>query len=143
VPQLQLQEVSQLDYWVTLLNIQNENKSYIVGNFQHVEHVFVVGCGGGIPHYTDANRHVRLGDVVASVGRNAYTYCDALEIDRRTEQVNGFKVKLFTQKDTIIPDTLMQLHELVYVKCMWFNCCCLEVEKTSRGYRQHIRWNRV
>lgn len=37
-----------------------------IGSFQKVDHVFLVGIGGGIPHYTDYNRHVRLGDVVVS-----------------------------------------------------------------------------
>lgn len=36
------------------------------GTFQRVEYVFLVGVGGGVPHYTDFNRHVRLGDVVVS-----------------------------------------------------------------------------
>lgn len=31
-----------------------------------VEYVFLVGVGGGVPHYTDYARHVRLGDVVVS-----------------------------------------------------------------------------
>ena len=31
-----------------------------------VEKVFLVGVGGAVPHYTDFNRHVRLGDVVMS-----------------------------------------------------------------------------
>lgn len=31
-----------------------------------VEYVFLVGVGGGVPHYTDYAQHVRLGDVVVS-----------------------------------------------------------------------------
>ncbi|CAG2102765.1 unnamed protein product [Medioppia subpectinata] len=38
----------------------------LLGTFQCVEYVFLVGIGGGVPHYTDFNRHVRLGDVVVS-----------------------------------------------------------------------------
>ena len=39
------------------------SKSEIVLNqtfslFQGVEHVFIVGVGGGVPHYTDWGRHV-------------------------------------------------------------------------------------
>ena len=30
----------------------------IVSMFQGVEHVFIVGVGGGVPHYTDWGRHV-------------------------------------------------------------------------------------
>lgn len=38
----------------------------LLGIFQHVEYVFVVGTGGAVPHYTDAQKHVRLGDIVVS-----------------------------------------------------------------------------
>ncbi|KPJ19468.1 hypothetical protein RR48_11095 [Papilio machaon] len=38
----------------------------LLGIFQKVEYVFLVGVGGGVPHYTDYSRHVRLGDVVVS-----------------------------------------------------------------------------
>lgn len=38
----------------------------LLGTFQHVEYVFLVGIGGGVPHYTDFRQHVRLGDVVVS-----------------------------------------------------------------------------
>ena len=31
-----------------------------------MEHVFLVGVGGGVPHYTDYDQHVRLGDVVVA-----------------------------------------------------------------------------
>lgn len=36
----------------------------LLGTFQCVEHVFLVGVAGAVPHYTDFDRHVRLGDVV-------------------------------------------------------------------------------
>ncbi|KAK6030741.1 hypothetical protein OSTOST_03115, partial [Ostertagia ostertagi] len=32
----------------------------LLGNFQNIEHVFVVGVGGAVPHFTDAKRHARL-----------------------------------------------------------------------------------
>ncbi|CAG2057039.1 unnamed protein product, partial [Timema podura] len=38
----------------------------LLGTFQKVDHVFLVGVGGGVPHFTDYNKHVRLGDVVVS-----------------------------------------------------------------------------
>jgi len=38
----------------------------LLGTFQRVEYVFLVGVGGGVPHYTDYSKHVRLGDVVVS-----------------------------------------------------------------------------
>merc|ERR1711860_380509 len=38
----------------------------LLGTFQKVEQVFLVGVGGGVPHYTDFDKHVRKGDVVIS-----------------------------------------------------------------------------
>lgn len=38
----------------------------LLGTFQAVDYVFLVGVGGGVPHYTDHARHVRLGDIVVS-----------------------------------------------------------------------------
>lgn len=38
----------------------------MLGTFQKVDFVFIVGVAGGIPHYTDYKKHVRLGDVVIS-----------------------------------------------------------------------------
>lgn len=42
--------------------------------------MFLVGVGGGVPHYTDFKKHVRLGDIVVSSpeGPNTpmYIYCD-------------------------------------------------------------------
>lgn len=38
----------------------------LLGTFQKVDYVFIVGVAGGIPHFTDYKKHVRLGDVVIS-----------------------------------------------------------------------------
>lgn len=38
----------------------------LLGTFQNVDYVFLVGVAGGVPHYTDFNKHVRLGDVVVT-----------------------------------------------------------------------------
>ncbi|XP_055909330.1 uncharacterized protein LOC129944149 isoform X4 [Eupeodes corollae] len=38
----------------------------LLGTFQKVDYVFIVGVAGGVPHYTDYKKHVRLGDVVIS-----------------------------------------------------------------------------
>lgn len=52
----------------------------LLGCFQKVDYVFLVGVGGGVPHYTDYSRHVRLGDIVVSAppsGKNyIYAYCE-------------------------------------------------------------------
>ncbi|CAF0887766.1 unnamed protein product [Rotaria sordida] len=36
----------------------------LLGTFQYVQHVFIIGCAGGIPHYTDVNKHIRRGDII-------------------------------------------------------------------------------
>ena len=38
----------------------------LLGTFQKTDYVFLVGVAGGVPHYTDFKKHVRLGDVVVS-----------------------------------------------------------------------------
>lgn len=38
----------------------------LLGIFQKVEHVFLVGCAGGVPHYSDYNKHPRRGDIIVS-----------------------------------------------------------------------------
>ena len=51
----------------------------ILGTFGDVEHVFIVGGAGGVPHYTDYYKHVRLGDVVMSTPNDKghiYVFCD-------------------------------------------------------------------
>ncbi|XP_077291307.1 uncharacterized protein LOC143914814 isoform X2 [Arctopsyche grandis] len=52
----------------------------LLGTFQKVDHVFLVGVAGGVPHYTDYARHVRLGDVVVSTSdptnKYVYVYCE-------------------------------------------------------------------
>ncbi|GBP39437.1 Histone-lysine N-methyltransferase SETMAR [Eumeta japonica] len=44
--------------------IPKRNVSGVSFDALQVEYVLVVGVGGGVPHYTDYARHVRLGDVV-------------------------------------------------------------------------------
>ncbi|XP_046144990.1 uncharacterized protein LOC114876098 isoform X2 [Osmia bicornis bicornis] len=54
----------------------------LLGTFQKVDFVFLIGIGGGVPHYTDYNKHVRLGDVVVSYPapvnkKYIYAYCES------------------------------------------------------------------
>ncbi|GMS89589.1 hypothetical protein PENTCL1PPCAC_11764, partial [Pristionchus entomophagus] len=68
----------------------------LLGNFQHIQHVLVVGVGGGVPHFTDAKRHVRLGDVVVST---RYIYGADVVVDRQTEQFRDFTTRSYTPAD--------------------------------------------
>ena len=49
------------------------------GKFSRLEHVLIVGTAGAVPHYTDYDRHVRLGDIVVSAPRSPgeplYIHC--------------------------------------------------------------------
>lgn len=58
----------------------------LLGTFQKVDFVFLVGVGGGVPHYTDYNKHVRLGDVVISHptpynNKYTYVYCESAKMN--------------------------------------------------------------
>ncbi|XP_029166241.1 uncharacterized protein LOC114937063 isoform X4 [Nylanderia fulva] len=58
----------------------------LLGTFQKVDFVFLVGVGGGVPHYTDYNKHVRLGDVVVSHptpynNKYTYIYCESAKMN--------------------------------------------------------------
>ncbi|XP_050466529.1 uncharacterized protein LOC126859354 isoform X4 [Cataglyphis hispanica] len=58
----------------------------LLGTFQKVDFVFLVGVGGGVPHYTDYNKHVRLGDVVISHptpynNKYTYIYCESAKMN--------------------------------------------------------------
>ncbi|KHJ84927.1 hypothetical protein OESDEN_15353 [Oesophagostomum dentatum] len=75
----------------------------LLGNFQNIEHVFVVGVGGAVPHFTDAKRHARLGDVIVSASRpDAYIFSYDLIIDRKTEAFSGFAVRRWNPVDHVI-----------------------------------------
>lgn len=39
----------------------------LLGIFDQIEHVFLVGCAGAVPNYSDFNKHLRRGDIVVSV----------------------------------------------------------------------------
>lgn len=38
----------------------------LLGIFDQIEHVFLVGCAGAVPNYSDFSRHLRRGDIVVS-----------------------------------------------------------------------------
>ena len=72
---------------------------YVVGTFQAIEHVFIVGVGGGVPHFTDYYKHPRLGDVIVSEGDKSgkiYYYCDKiLQVSEQVDSDNLFTKKCF------------------------------------------------
>ncbi|VEN55881.1 unnamed protein product [Callosobruchus maculatus] len=80
----------------------------LLGTFQKVEYVFLVGVGGGVPHYTDYNKHVRLGDVVVSCpgkDRNVYVYCEnAICSDKGFD----FETKAYKPSNLILQEIAQQ-----------------------------------
>uniref|UniRef100_A0A8D8ZKE6 Winged helix-turn-helix domain-containing protein n=1 Tax=Cacopsylla melanoneura TaxID=428564 RepID=A0A8D8ZKE6_9HEMI len=85
----------------------------LLGTFQDVDHVFLVGIGGGVPHYTDYSRHVRLGDVVVSHvapdRRFVYTYCD--NASKSDSGVFNFECKEYCPSRFDIQETALQLKQ--------------------------------
>ena len=75
--------------------------------FQGVEHVFLVGVAGAVPHYTDFEKHVRLGDVVMASPpkhgqRFIYQFCESVK-----EKPDGeiqFETKSWCPVDLAIQD---------------------------------------
>ena len=89
------------------------------GTFQHVEYVFLVGVGGGVPHYTDYEQHVRLGDVVVSsppfdTTKRSYSKSNVDDTDN-----NNRNNKFGTLRSTgsIISSSGASEKEYVYVHC--------------------------
>ncbi|KAJ6224168.1 hypothetical protein RDWZM_002713 [Blomia tropicalis] len=91
----------------------------LLGTFQHVEYVFLVGVGGGVPHYTDYEQHVRLGDVVVSsppfdTTKRSYSKSNVDDTDN-----NNRNNKFGTLRSTgsIISSSGASEKEYVYVHC--------------------------
>ncbi|XP_076341868.1 uncharacterized protein LOC143242390 isoform X1 [Tachypleus tridentatus] len=74
----------------------------LLGTFQNVEYVFLVGVGGGVPNYTDYKNHVRLGDVVVSAPTEdhnyIYVYCENKKsVDEQgSSSPGGYKVRTWS-----------------------------------------------
>lgn len=70
----------------------------LLGTFQDVEHVFIVGCAGAIPNYNSASEHFRRGDIVVGYpndedyvyGKSSFSFfslqLDRLTFDRKTRR---------------------------------------------------------
>uniref|UniRef100_T1J663 Winged helix-turn-helix domain-containing protein n=1 Tax=Strigamia maritima TaxID=126957 RepID=T1J663_STRMM len=78
----------------------------LLGCFQKVDYVFLVGLGGGIPHYTDYNRHVRLGDIVVSAPKDnspfIYAYCE--NVSKQDKENFTFDTKTWLPQDLVLQD---------------------------------------
>ncbi len=99
----------------------------LLGTFQGVEHVFLVGVGGAVPHYTDFDRHVRLGDVVvaspSSFGRGGgmdakqrliYQYCESASVS--AEGAVKFETKSWCPPDLGLQEIAQSLVQKVTMR---------------------------
>lgn len=85
----------------------------LLGTFQKVDHVFLVGTAGGVPHYTDYHKHVRLGDVVVATPppgqKFIYMYCEGSKtLDNGTYE---FETKSWGPPDLSLQNIAYQLQQ--------------------------------
>lgn len=88
----------------------------LLGIFNDVEHVFLVGVCGGVPHFSDYYNHVRLGDIIVSMPNQKgqiFIYCDKKGEDKERNQVQ-FALKSWAPQDGL----LRSISERIYDKSM-------------------------
>ncbi|CAH8474789.1 unnamed protein product [Schistosoma haematobium] len=121
----------------------------LLGAFQAVQHVFLVGVGGSVPHVYEFEKHSRLGDIVVSavarssglhssamnnhtnhsvsndVGDSIYIYCDRLieppedAVDMKTPR---FVLRKYAARDpTLVScvEKVLDRFEAAPEKCEW------------------------
>lgn len=85
----------------------------LLGTFQNIQHVFIVGVAGGVPHFSDYFRHPRLGDVVFSKCNSKgylYYYCDKILQDKDGEV--SYQLKTFAPRDLELQRILERLEDM-------------------------------
>ncbi|XP_074658001.1 uncharacterized protein LOC141910980 isoform X2 [Tubulanus polymorphus] len=96
-------------------NISAENAiTRLLGTFNRVDHVILVGVAGGVPNFTDYFRHVRLGDVVVSVpdrgsSDSLYTYCEKMEFNDLGQV--SFSTKTWASKTDTLQNVVRRLRD--------------------------------
>ncbi|KAH8851453.1 Expressed conserved protein, partial [Schistosoma japonicum] len=121
----------------------------LLGAFQAVQHVFLVGVGGSVPHVYEFEKHSRLGDIVVSamarssglhssaannheshslsngVGDSIYIYCDRLieppedAVDMKTPR---FVLRKYAARDPTLVncvEKVLDRFEAAPEKCEW------------------------
>ena len=85
----------------------------LLGTFSEIEHVLLVGVGGGVPHFMDFHKHVRLGDCVISTPnarRYMYYFCDKVLKDEKTQELT-YTVKGWGASSLELQDAIAQIQE--------------------------------
>ncbi|THD24757.1 Expressed conserved protein [Fasciola hepatica] len=65
----------------------------LLGAFQAVQHVFLVGVGGSVPHVYEFEKHSRLGDIVVSAPVKWSTSCRSPSVENKRNGNHGNNVK--------------------------------------------------
>ncbi|KAA3681596.1 uncharacterized protein DEA37_0001519 [Paragonimus westermani] len=132
----------------------------LLGAFQAVQHVFLVGVGGSVPHVYEFEKHSRLGDVVVSApvglgqsrspngnGNHAnkrgcdpvYIYCDRLvelSDDMSSEQPFKFVLKQYEIRDSSLLDCVgrvLDRFEQNPSNCQWAEILTSSMKLVSEG----------
>lgn len=120
------------------------------GTFQKVDYVFLVGVGGGVPHYTDYNKHVRLGDVVISHPtplnkKYTYVYCESAKMSESGDY--HFETKEYCppnlglqeiaatlKKQVKVESITLREHRACYTCLKYMYVCLLPFVDRERNY---------
>lgn len=81
---------------LTMLKLPGNNSaaatvSHLLRSFPHVNQILMVGIAGGVPQQADADKHVRLGDVVVSNEYGVFQW-DAMKLSRGKVEYRGLTV---------------------------------------------------
>ncbi|XP_035829271.1 uncharacterized protein LOC101849581 isoform X3 [Aplysia californica] len=77
----------------------------LLGTFNKVQHILMVGVGGAVPSYSDHQEHVRLGDVVVSTPADdtgaVYVYCSKVE---KIKNATGYSyvTRIFSPREQVL-----------------------------------------
>ncbi|CAD5219609.1 unnamed protein product [Bursaphelenchus xylophilus] len=116
----------------------------LLGNFQAVEHVIIVGVGGGVPHYTDPEQHVKLGDVVVSSTSNgkhpAYVYGNTIVKDRISGKVTGLTAHRSSPKKEVFVELLKEKSKDIQKK--WHKYATELIDRLNAEKQQENDFNR-
>jgi len=117
----------------------------LLGSFQNIDHVIVVSVAGGIPHTTDPEEHVRLGDVVISCSKTVndgqtekrippYIYAHNFILNRKTHIIDGFSTRNWAPKDNVLTDAFHKCSQGNILE-EWHRNTCELIEKLNTSIK--------
>ncbi|KAL3114550.1 hypothetical protein niasHT_014357 [Heterodera trifolii] len=123
----------------------------LLGKYQHVEHVIIVGVAGGQAHLTDPEMHIRLGDVVisqeemdenATDGRiGAYVYAHNIESDPKAKEIR-FEVHNLSPKVNALAAAVRNANKLRFLDAWHANAQSLIGRLNDKHRDQQLDFSR-